>query len=771
MSTLLSTLRHPRALALSLVLLASSGFFARFLHQHFEVQHWLFWRFATYWLATLGWLLSCTMLGYELMGRLFGATLRKSEQLTFGVAVGVLAFGLAIFFLGLVHCLNVVTFFALPIAFAAGGYRRARSDFARYRARTWRGRLPAFGFWTLPVTALATLALGVLYFQILSPETFSFDVRWYHIPMAQRYALSGSVGPFAEGFWPGAFPHLLSYLYAWAFLAPGTLLFDRVELCAHIEFVLFLATLAQIPVLVRRLAPRAPAALTWVTLLMFPGIYIYDLNLHAGADHATGFWAIPIALAFWRAWRTFNTPNCALFAMMVGAAFLTKYTSIPIVLGPSVALVGRGFWVAAKQRDATSLRALGCLLILPLVVSAPHWLKNWVWYGDPVYPMLAKYLSVHPNLPELSSRLAVLEGTGRPGSLTPEGLLKAAEATLTFSFIPNNWEFLYGRWPVFGSLFTLTLPCLPFLRGARRLVWLYLLTLVAVFLWYLISHYDRYLQAVVPWMAGATAVSFALIWVAGWLARAALLALVCVQLAWGGDAPFIRTHNQVGDSAFRHVALFLASAYEGKPNRLRIYEPLGSIGKTLPRDAVLLAHDEIMILGIDRNWVTDLHQSLIHYGRLGSPAAIDDQLKALGVTHLMWPEWSINRDSLGEDLAFLNYAINHTLDQQKMAGRTIARLPPTRPAATQTDYEVALLGCGRPYQSGIYRLSQLNLPVVSPGPAPEPVRQLESVNAAATTAQFVVIDTQCHPDTVPDGFVRGSVRGSNHLYVRTQPQP
>ena len=31
-----------------------------------------------------------------------------------------------------------------------------------------------------------------------------------------------------------------------------------------------------------------------------------------------------------------------------------------------------------------------------LVVSSAHWLKNWIAYGDPFYPLLHKYLPVHP---------------------------------------------------------------------------------------------------------------------------------------------------------------------------------------------------------------------------------------------------------------------------------------------------------------------------------------------------------------------------------------
>ena len=125
----------------------------------------------------------------------------------------------------------------------------------------------------------------------MHPLGFTFDARWYHMTIAQRYALSGKVWPFPEkGYWNAAWPHLFSYQYTWAFLAPLPVLFDRLELCAHLEVMTFLMTLAQVPVVVRRLRARTRA---WgcrpgSLFLLFPGIYLYDGNLNVGADHFAG---------------------------------------------------------------------------------------------------------------------------------------------------------------------------------------------------------------------------------------------------------------------------------------------------------------------------------------------------------------------------------------------------------------------------------------------------------------------------------------------------
>jgi hypothetical protein len=180
---------------------------------------------------------------------------------------GAFAFGLAIFCVGLVHGLNVVTFFALPAAFFAFGARGLWADVQRLRRRVRVGQLRV-SLWLLAALLFGCVAFGLLYIQSMHPAGFTFDARWYHLTLGQRYALSHKVGPFAEGFWNAAWPHLFSYQYAWAFLAPLPLIFDRLELCEHLEVVSVLLTVAQIPVMVRRLVPRAPVSLTWAVFFV-----------------------------------------------------------------------------------------------------------------------------------------------------------------------------------------------------------------------------------------------------------------------------------------------------------------------------------------------------------------------------------------------------------------------------------------------------------------------------------------------------------------------
>src|SRR5207244_2855459 len=106
-----------------------------------------------------------------------------------------------------------------------------------------------------------------------------------------------------------------------------------------------------------------------------------------------------------------------------------------------------------------------------------------------------------------------------------------------------------------------------------------------------------------------------------------------------------------------------------------VYEPLTSIGKTLPERAVVMAHDTNRTLGVDRVCLLDGCQTRFSYGRLRTPAAIHRELASLGVTHLLWPDKSTSVDSLASELSFLNYALGHCVDQQAIGGYKVARLP------------------------------------------------------------------------------------------------
>ena len=755
---------------LSLALVAAIVIFLSVVHAHYPIQSWLFWHYLLVAVLAGLWAVSCASAGCFLFSRFALRTCQSPADLVLAFPLGVFSFQLAIFLLGLAGLLNSLAFGLLPLAFLLPGVGPLREVL-----RGWRSLVRAQ---TLPDVAIIVFGVGaiaLLYFQILSPAPFSWDARWYHLPIAQQYALEGAVRAFPEGWWLGAYPQSASLVYTWAFLLPGGLPFQKLELCAHMELAVFLVTIASIPALVRTLVPGATGRKSWAAIFLFPGIFLYDGNLHVGADHMAALWCIPLVLALVRVWRSWAVRDGILFGALAAAVVLSKYSAWGVVVFPACLFLVRAGWLTWRRVRGSQQRVLGTLLgcgATALVLSAPHWLKNWIWYGDPLYPVLYRWLNVHPWTADSPASLRVFMSFQFPPSPGWQGVKDALLSTLTFSFKPNDWWSYHRDVPVFGSLFTLTMLCLPFVRAGIRL-WLACVgVMVAIVAWYLTNHQDRYLQAWLPIMAGTTAAALLLIWRRRRLVvRALAVVLVALQLIWGGDVPFIPTHNIAYDSPIRIHSNFLASGFLRTEHRLRPFGAMGAIGETLPRDTRLLVHEIQLQLGLGVRVVNDQWQSRFSYAALKSPSAIYNELASLGVTHMLWEtEHVTGWNSLASDLAFLGFALNYALIPVTVDKYTVARLPATPPPPGLRD-RVIMLTCHGPYAEGLYSLGNLLIPDPNqPWASPEsPVADLPT---ALQEAGFLVVDKRCHanlPAEVESLFHRPMERDPLKLYVRKLP--
>src|SRR6266480_4614717 len=102
---------RTRTVGLVATLLGGAMVFAWVVDRHYAVRSWLIWRYLGYWLAVSFWAAACASLGYWIVGRLLPKGSEKVERFTLGFAVGVLAFALSIFFIGLLHGLHAWLFF------------------------------------------------------------------------------------------------------------------------------------------------------------------------------------------------------------------------------------------------------------------------------------------------------------------------------------------------------------------------------------------------------------------------------------------------------------------------------------------------------------------------------------------------------------------------------------------------------------------------------------------------------------------------------------
>jgi hypothetical protein len=465
-------------------------------------------------------------------------------------------------------------------------------------------------------------------------------------------------------------------------------------LAAHLEMVLFVVTLAGLPLLVRWLLRGRSATASWVALFLFPGIFVYDSTLSAAADHVLAFWGVPIFLALGRYWRRGTRGDAGLLGTMVAGAALTKYQALYLIVPVGVGVAARMLFVAWRTRAPRRVLANAAVFagVLALVTSI-HWLKNLVWYGDPAYPMLHKSLHhLRPWNPDADPTFhhdPFFKVEGTAGHKAYE----SAKAAATFAFEVHDWPEAHRDVPVFGFLFTLLVPLAFVFARAWRLRALAVASGAGVFLWFWTFHQDRYLQALVPWMAAFVAAVLWRLWRSGWILRLLTALLVTLQVVWGGDHAFIPTHAMNGFT-LRHVLDLFASGYMQRfGDRYTVDSYLAAAGKMMPPRARVVIHEQHLKLGIAAPSIADARgtQGGISYRRQASPRALWSLWKSYGATHVLWPPpMAIERWA---DEAVFHEFVTRYLDGTKSAGGVMFGALRATPPTDRPYGAVAILGC------------------------------------------------------------------------------
>ncbi len=777
---------RARAALLAVVLLGSTAVFLHVVNDHYPIDQWLFWHYARVIACSAVWTLACLCAGHRVLKAAWRRPLPLLEQLTLSMAAGVLVFFLAMFLGGILGLYRPAFAVALPLVMVAttgsSTFRYVRRAFRRIGSARRRPHAAAPAGW-IPMAVYGLLGIGMIYFLILTPENAAYDSRWYHLGLAEHYVAEGAIRASPDGSFLAALPQLASILYAWALMLPALPYFDHIELAAHIEFVLFLFTLAGIPVAVRALLPRTRAPLSWTAVFLFPGIFLYDSTLGISADHVAAFWAVPIWVTMARALEALEPRRAALFAAMLTGAMLTKYQASEIVIGPVLVSLARILWLAVAAwrgrfaPKANLWRGPLAAFAAGVILFAPHWLKNLAFYGDPLYPSLYAHLHVHPWTLDSPHRVeGAVANMWRPeGTLVEKLHQTLVNGVVLFSFKPNEFPGFHGSVPVFGSLFSLLALSLPFLRKSGKTILLFVCTHIGIAVWYWVHHEDRTLQLLVPWMATGVAAAVILIWRSGWVPRLAVVPLLAAQIVWGGDVYFFPAHAMQHQSPIKTVADLMYSYYRNDSRRLTPFGAWFDIGSVLPKGAKVLIHHAHLRAGLRAMTVSDweIWQGGISYGRLGDVKGVYDLLHRIGVTHLILTGNQQNFESLAGDLLFWQFATLYATEPRGFGeGLTLAKMPPSEPKGPFGD-QVLIRACGGapPYADGVYRMSNLVVPgdAAPPNPAPAPELPFSpSMSQNPPRAQFVVLKPGCDPTlsaNVSRGFRQIGVHADLQLFA------
>jgi hypothetical protein len=631
----------------------------------------------------------------------------------------------------------------LPVALLAAG----APELSRFLRRSWpdssgsdwstRRQLDPIG---AAVIAFGVLCLGLLYLQCLTPEAISYDARWYHLPIAEAYAREGRIVPFPADY-PRNYPHLASVIHTWGWLVPGLSSPLRWMLALHTELCLFLWTLVGVAAGVAWLVDKTRVKGAWVAFFLFPGIFAYDSHIGGGADHVAAFFTMPMILAAFRASRDLSPRRCALVGVLAAGALLTRYQSlylfVPVALLLGVSWVrlffGGGAGDASVDR-ARLWRGPALLLAVGALLSAPHFLKNWIFYRNPFYPFLLDVFKHSWPFPDVPQQLS--DENWRPHGTFWVKVKDAITTTFTFSFSPH---YSYtDNVPVMGSLFTLLLPAMAFVRQRRRLLAGALMGLAAILTWAATYLIDRQAQIFIPLLAAVTGAAIVGIWQMGVVARAGLIVLLGLQLIWGGDALFFSGPQRVIDSLE-----LIRSGHEKRADS-RFDKFLGTqaeLSRRLPPNAVVLFHNTRESLGVERKVLQDMagFQALISYRGIETPRELYDLYRSHGITHIVHERGVYPALSKEEEVMFLFLIDRCGANRFQVGQFEVVELPST-PPPDHAPFRVLALGL-QGYADGVYPIAKMGVVEVIFDPSRTfPAPELPTNSPAVAESPIVLID-------------------------------
>jgi hypothetical protein len=482
--------------------------------------------------------------------------------------------------------------------------------------------------------------------------------------------------------------------------------------------------------------------------------------------------AAPMFLAAAELVREFDRRWAYVLGLLVAGAVQTKFHAIYLV-GPIAAWVGaRWAWLMLRKplHRKVLVRSLMTIGAVVLTLGGVHSIKNWVYFGNPVYPLLQNVFSSRYSVPDGAQQVEYLfkDWHYHPPVALFDRLKAASVMVFDFSFKPH-YSF-FGERPAFGSLFTLLVPAALLLPRAGRLRTAFAVGFSALFLWALTFWIDRNLQTFMPLLAGATGGAIALVWRVGGFARAGVSVLVGAQLMSGADLMV-----SGGDRLLPAINL-LRSGFAGQAaSRFEQRPAYTALARLLPKDATVLLHDRHVSLGIDRKVLLDWigFQGLIDYRTFKSPRDAFNRFEELGVTHVVFQPGERTASTRQEEVLFDALAV--TAPAMQRSGE-LAWFPLGAARSASPPWRVIAVGLNG-YGNGLYAIDAMNVIEEYPQqlqsfPAPstriegatvpaEVLFQAQAVVAAATAA----LDATTQ-NTLKREFVRAPSHSSLAVWIR-----
>jgi hypothetical protein len=436
-------------------------------------------------------LLVGTALGLKILRLLGLEGLSGLERAIFSMplGLGILAYGVLL--LGLLGLLRAEALFAWLVLAGVLSWKEWRDILRRLPGAliTGLGSWEGLGFERKLLVYAGGIILLLTLLQALTPP-WDADGLLYHLQVPRLFLDAGRISSLPDN-WLTYYPFTVEMLFALG-LGFGS---DNFAKLVHLTFAIILV-LGTYACGRRYLGDLAG----WFAAAVLLGIPIFPI--WASIAYIDIAWAVYEFLAVYAllVWSRDRQPAWLILAgMLMGFGLGSKYLAI----GGAVAV---GLWVLWQGRSLGWRGSLkGALLFggLALMVASPWYLKNWLWTGNPVYPLIFSSQGWDVGRLTLWNSYMRSFGTGR--------------SLVDYLFLPLSLYFRYEQFGTFlGSIevpsyLFLLLVFYPWTDKSNIIPSLFWLLCLRFVVWALGTQQTRYLLPLFPVLSLLT--SHVLVWI------------------------------------------------------------------------------------------------------------------------------------------------------------------------------------------------------------------------------------------------------------------
>lgn len=485
-----------------------------------------------------------------------------------------------------------------------------------------------------PVKPPLPLRLGAVFFVLVTASVFvmalapsiTHDAMVYHLNIPRVYANAHAIVPIPYNLFSNTFLNLeMLYLIA--------LLIDDFILANLIHFSLGVSAMALTFAFARRTLGRTTAVLA-VFIFFFNPLVLNEMAI-AYVDLGMVFYFLLALVCLWR-WKEEDDRRWFLIACVFAGFFAGfKYTSLHglVSIGAMIAIFGL---LSERRGLKTAFKNLATYGLVTSAFVLPYLIKNHIFTGNPVYPLMYEQFDGRWLFPQQVERMLAYVNAHGMGRDFPKMLLLPWNITVHGNAGFKNFDaVITPLWLLFLAPLLFIRPKPPVVRVAGLLCAIYFVS------WAASTHITRYLMPVFPLFSMLSAHGISAIW-----KRATEHANYLSMLVKAGTVTacglvwllFSYPYLLYVPSEFGPVVWGNQTREEFLATKVPHYSVFEYINETLPANARLVFFWDNRGFFCDRPQIGDsvfeASSMLELFSEAGNPAAYRQKLNEMGITHI-----------------------------------------------------------------------------------------------------------------------------------------